>query len=89
MLTKCLAAEWAEYGIRVNAIAPGYVLTEMTQGYIQNNRESTDQWWKQGTPLRRYAQPQEMAGAAVFLASDASSYSTGSVLTVDGGYTAM
>jgi NAD(P)-dependent dehydrogenase (short-subunit alcohol dehydrogenase family) len=86
MLTKSLAGEWAERGVRVNCISPGYVNTPMTQGGMANL-----EWyarWKEFTPMRRVGEPQEIAPAVLFLASDASSFFTGSNLVVDGGYTA-
>ena len=84
-LTRSLAAEWASAGVRVNAIAPGYVATELTKGGM-----SIPEWretWLAMTPMGRLAEPREIAPAAVFLASDAAAYVTGSVLVVDGGYT--
>src|SRR6516225_3437873 len=85
MLTKSLAGEWASRGVRVNAIAPGYIGTEMTK--IGMSNESWYKVWKQMTPMGRVGEPREVAAPIVFLASDASSYFTGSVLTMDGGYT--
>lgn len=86
MLTKSLACEWAADNVRVNAIAPGYIATEMTK----EGRENADWYphWIEMTPMRRCGEPHEVASTALFLASDASSYFTGSVLSVDGGYTA-
>jgi NAD(P)-dependent dehydrogenase (short-subunit alcohol dehydrogenase family) len=86
MLTKSLASEWAHHGIRVNAIAPGYVRTERTATYFQN--AAMAQQWFELTPLGRPGEPSELEGAAIYLASDASSFMTGQVLVIDGGYTA-
>lgn len=84
-MTKSMALDWAP-DVRVNAIAPGYVATELTEELRENERlrESI----LDRTPLDRFADPAEIAGPAVFLASDAASYLTGSVLTADGGWTA-
>ena len=86
LLTKSLAGEWAGRGVRVNAIAPGYVGTPMTKLGLE-----TPEWretWLSATPMGRLAEPAEIAPLAVFLASDASSYMTGSTVVIDGGYTA-
>jgi NAD(P)-dependent dehydrogenase (short-subunit alcohol dehydrogenase family) len=82
-LTKSLAAEWAPYGVRVNALAPGYIKTEMAPVDEPRFRRH----WIEDAPMRRYAMPDELGPSVVFLASDASSFMTGSVLVVDGGYT--
>jgi NAD(P)-dependent dehydrogenase (short-subunit alcohol dehydrogenase family) len=82
-LTKSLAAEWASKGIRVNAIAPGYVKTEIAS----TEYEDYGHYWRDEVPMRRYATPEEIAPIALLLASDASSFVTGSVFVVDGGYT--
>jgi NAD(P)-dependent dehydrogenase (short-subunit alcohol dehydrogenase family) len=83
-LTRSLALDWAPE-IRVNAIAPGYVTTELTDDLQQN--EELRQSIIDRTPLERFADPEEVAGPAVFLVSDAASYVTGSCLAVDGGWT--
>jgi NAD(P)-dependent dehydrogenase (short-subunit alcohol dehydrogenase family) len=84
-MTKSMALDWAP-DVRVNAIAPGYVETEFIDKALES--ESIRQSLLDQTPLDRFAAPEEMAGPAVFLAADASSYVTGTCLTVDGGWTA-
>jgi NAD(P)-dependent dehydrogenase (short-subunit alcohol dehydrogenase family) len=85
MLTKSLAGEWAKRGVRVNSISPGYIGTEMTKLGMTNAQWYAD--WLKFTPMGRVGEPREVATAVVYLASDASSYFTGSNLVVDGGYT--
>ena len=92
-LTKSLAVEWAPYGIRVNAIAPGYI---QTNGAPADQPELRRHWrpeyrryWIDDTPQQRLARPEEIAPSVVFLASEAASFITGSVLVADGGYTAV
>ena len=85
MMTKSLASDYADQNIRVNAIAPGYIRTEMT-----NLPKENEHWyptWNKLTPMNRMAETHEVASAALFLCSPASSYVTGEVLVVDGGYT--
>ena len=82
-LTKSLAAEWAPLGIRVNAVAPGYVKTEMAPVDEPQYRAR----WIEDVPMQRYASPEEIAPTVLFLASPASSFMTGSVVVIDGGYT--
>lgn len=85
-LTKSLAIEWAKHGVNVNAIAPGVFKTDLNRELL----ESTDRGkeFQMRTPMGRFGQVEELAGAAVFLASDAASYVTGEVLVVDGGFLA-
>lgn len=82
-MTKTLAREYADRGIRVNAVAPGFVETAM----IRNNRETYIEKFMDMIPMKRFGQPEEVAAAVTFLASDLASYITGKVLTVDGGMT--
>jgi NAD(P)-dependent dehydrogenase (short-subunit alcohol dehydrogenase family) len=84
-LTKSMAVEWAPYGIRVNAVAPGYVKTEMAPV----DRPEFRRHWIEDCPQQRFALPEEIAPSVVFLASDAASFVTGSILVADGGYTAV
>ena len=84
-LTRGMAAEWAPYNIRVNAIAPGYILTEQTAA-TASIKEAYERNVNM-TPMKRYGRMDELKGAIVYLASDASTYTTGSVMLVDGGYT--
>lgn len=81
-LTRSLAVEWADMGVRVNAIAPGYVKT----GIAPIDDPEYAPWWVDLAPQRRYALPEELGPSIVYLASDASSFMTGAILTVDGGY---
>jgi gluconate 5-dehydrogenase len=85
-LTKVLAVEWASSNIRVNAIAPGYISTELTEPLV--NDETFDAWVKQRCPLGRWGTPEDIAWPVVFLASEASAFMTGQVVYVDGGWLA-
>ncbi|HEX4244807.1 MAG TPA: SDR family oxidoreductase, partial [Acidimicrobiales bacterium] len=87
-LVRTLAVEWAEHGIRVNAVAPGYVQNIMS-GVTLHADSSSEKRIQQFTPLGRRATVDEIAAPFVFLASPAASYITGAVLAVDGGYTAL
>ncbi len=84
MMTKSLASDFADKNIRVNAIAPGYIRTEMTQGGIDDKEMFPV--WKNMTPMGRVGEPEEIAAAALFLCTPASSYVSGEVLVVDGAY---
>jgi len=86
-MTKGLALEWAKHNIQVNVIAPGYVLTGINEEAMENAEVRNALLNK--IPQRRFATAKEIASAAVYLASDEASYMTGSVLTVDGGWTAQ
>jgi gluconate 5-dehydrogenase len=87
LLTQSMAAEWARHDIQANAIGPGYILTDMNEALV-NNREF-DAWVKASNPAGRWGRPEELVGAAVFLASAASSYVNGQMLYVDGGWLAV
>jgi NAD(P)-dependent dehydrogenase (short-subunit alcohol dehydrogenase family) len=82
-LTRSLASEWAAGGLRVNCVSPGYIATEMTMLGVQEGWAET---WLQLIPVSRLGEPSEVANAVWYLASDASSYCTGTELTVDGGF---
>lgn len=84
-LTKSLAAEWGKRGVRVNAVAPTYIETPLTK-FGMENKEMADIWVEM-TPMGRVGQPEEIASVVLFLASDAASLLTGSIVLADGGYT--
>jgi len=87
LLVKSTAVEWAQSGVRVNAVAPGYTATELTLA-----GRSKPEWfdvWMERTPMGRLGEPKEIADTVLFLASDAASFITGTILAVDGGYTAL
>ena len=85
-LTRGMCTDWAKYGLQINAIAPGYFRTEMNQALVDNAEFSA--WLEKRTPAGRWGYVDELIGAAVFLASDASSFVNGHTLYVDGGMTA-
>jgi gluconate 5-dehydrogenase len=85
MLTKGMAIDWGPYGIRVNAIGPGYFRTDLNAALVADEQFST--WLTGRTPLKRWGHVEELVGAAIFLASDASSFMTGQLIFVDGGVT--
>ena len=86
MLTKALAVEWAKSGVRVNALAPGYISTDMT--LKMRERPELFNVWLEMTPMGRLGETSEVAAAVLYLASPASGYVTGAILSIDGGYTA-
>lgn len=83
-MTRALGLEWAPFNIRVNCIAPGFFETEMTK--VQQEDKQHQKFLMNKIPFRRFGRPEEIVGSAIFLASDASSYVTGTTLFVDGGY---
>jgi gluconate 5-dehydrogenase len=87
LLTRVMTAEWAEHGIQVNAIGPGYMVTEMTRTLVE--APSFDAWVRQRTPARRWGEPADLVGTAVYLASAASDYVNGQLIFVDGGTLAV
>ncbi|WP_159317009.1 SDR family oxidoreductase, partial [Raoultella terrigena] len=83
MLTRAMCAEWAGAGVQVNAIGPGYMLTDMNEALVSN--PDFDAWVRGRTPSGRWGRPEELAGTAVYLASTASDYVNGQIIYVDGG----
>ena len=92
MLTRVIASEWAQFGINVNAIAPGFLLTSQNRFLLTD--EQTGEMTPRGakiiaaTPMGRYAEPEELVGTMLYLLSDTSSFVTGAVIPVDGGFSA-
>jgi NAD(P)-dependent dehydrogenase (short-subunit alcohol dehydrogenase family) len=86
-MTRVLAVEWGRYGVRVNCIAPAAVKTRMNEDYWLSDRDAHN-WVVGRIPLGRVSDVDEIAGAALYLASDASSFTTGAVLVIDGGISA-
>jgi gluconate 5-dehydrogenase len=87
MLTQVMCAEWAGHGVQANALAPGYIETELTAPLMSD--PDFDAWIRARTPAGRWGSPDDLVGAAVFLVSRASDFVNGQVLTVDGGLTAV
>jgi len=85
-LTRAMAVEWARYGVRVNALAPGYFGTDMSDGFLRSERGKA---MVQRMPIRRLGNPAELGGALLLLASDASTYMTGAVISIDGGLSVL
>jgi len=86
-LTRTMALEWAPAGVRVNALCPGPIVTEINTPVLSN--PAANAYFLQRIPLGRWGQPEEVGGAAVFLAGDASSFMTGAALVIEGGWTAQ
>ncbi|KAF8205714.1 hypothetical protein K438DRAFT_1578982 [Mycena galopus ATCC 62051] len=84
-MASSLAVEWATTGVRVNVLSPGYMLTKLTRTILANDPE-LKKTWESLTPMGKMGEPEDLAGAIVFLSSDASSFMTGSEIRVDGGY---
>ena len=84
-LTKIMANEWARYGVNVNALAPGYITTDMTKDVMADEKNASAVLKKIG--LRRFGEVDDVVGAALFLATEASKYITGALIPVDGGMT--
>ena len=87
MLTKGMCADWAKHGLQINAIGPGYFKTPLNQALVDNPEFSS--WLEKRTPAGRWGNVDELTGAAIFLASDASSFVNGHILYVDGGITSV
>lgn len=85
-MTKALALEWGDQGVRVNGLAPGFILTDLTEKLWSD--QTMQAWGKSNTPQRRLGVPDDLIGTAIFLASPAAAFLTGQILYVDGGFTA-
>lgn len=90
-LAKSMAVEWAKAGIRVNSLSPGYMLTSLSRAVLENspNGKELRTTWENLTPMGRLGDPEDLKGAVVYLSSDASAFTTGADLIVDGGYTSV
>lgn len=89
MLTKCLANEWAQRGIRVNAVCPGFTRTPLTAKRLDTPNDLAVKKWIGGTPMGRVANPEEIVGIVLYYASEYSTFTTGTCIPVDGGYTCL
>lgn len=89
MLTKCLANEWAKRGIRVNAVCPGFTRTPLTAKRLDTPNDPAVKKWIDGTPMDRVANPEEIVGIVLYYASELSSFTTGTSIPIDGGYTCL
>ena len=87
MLSKAMAAEWAQFNIQANSIGPGYILTDMNEALVANAQ--FDAWVKSSNPAQRWGKPEELVGTAIYLASSASNYVNGQIVYVDGGWLAV
>jgi gluconate 5-dehydrogenase len=86
MLTKSMATEWGQHNINVNAIGPGYILTDLTAPLSKD--PAFDSWVKSEVPLQRWGETKDLVGCAIFLASSASDYLSGQTIYIDGGWQA-
>jgi gluconate 5-dehydrogenase len=84
MLSRAMAAEWAQFDIQANSIGPGYILTDMNEALVNN--PTFDAWVKSSNPAQRWGRPEELVGTAIYLASNASNYVNGQIIYVDGGW---
>jgi len=84
MLSRAMAAEWAQFDIQANSIGPGYILTDMNEALVNN--PTFDAWVKSSNPAQRWGRPDELVGTAIYLASKASNYVNGQIIYVDGGW---
>lgn len=89
MLTKCLANEWAKKGIRVNAVCPGFTRTPLTAKRLDTPNDPAVKKWIEGTPMDRVAEPEEIVGIVLYYASELASFTTGTCIPIDGGYTCL
>ncbi|MGF1625681.1 MAG: SDR family NAD(P)-dependent oxidoreductase, partial [Alphaproteobacteria bacterium] len=87
MFSKCLAVEWAPHGIRVNVLVPGYIHTELVDPFLDKYPQDAAEHWLKPSVQNRFGEAEELAGAVVYLASDASTFMTGEEMVIDGGYT--